>query len=305
VTAGPLVVCVVPTRDRAASALTLLDALAGQTARATVDLRVLVWDDASSPGERERLRAGIAARAGAPSGLPVALHESDRWERMRVKRRLDDWALSLEPGRGDAFVAHLDDDVVPEPGWLTAALAGLRDPRFAGCGSVQGSRLGTMLAGQRRLRIEPAPVPGGSLRVWSTRLPDLVHAGDGPLVEVAFAGHRALVVRRSALADAPHDPVYRTGGDLDWSLALRAAGHRLAIAPAARIAHRAAGEANVAGYLRPELVLESWRRFHRTWGFVRDSGAAQAGMTRAQWLASFDPAVRPARELPAETLAAG
>lgn len=275
---APLVVFAVPTRDRSESLVALLETFDAQAAEAGVEWRALVWDDASSEGERARLRAW--------SGWgreQIEVRFSEGVERMRAKRHLDDMAVAAWDRRGEAYLAHLDDDVLPHPGWLAAALEPLRAGRFDGCGSAERVDGRLVLSGQTELQIEPVPVDGRVVRVWEWRR-EYVDGRRGA-VEVAFAGHRAMVVRLESVAAVPHDPAYTIGGeDLDWSLALRVAGQRLGIACDAVIDHRARGEHDAPDFRAREHVLRSWRHFHGKWGFVRGGAASEAGLERDEWL---------------------
>jgi GT2 family glycosyltransferase len=111
---------------------------------------------------------------------------------------------------------------------------------------------------------------------------------------VAFAGHRALIVRMEAAARVRHDPEMLIGGeDLDYSLALREAGYVLGIAHHAQIIHRGMDEADAEGFRTFDKVLRSWRWFYRKWGFVRRDACEEAGLSSEAWLSLFSHADSP------------
>lgn len=200
--------------------------------------------------------------------------------RMAGRRALEDHLF----GVADADVlVHLDDDVTLGEGWLAATLRCLNGASYAACGSIEDHDGDQMISGQRTIDIRPHLTGAGPVRLWrwAWQAPE---SGE-QVVPVEFAGHRALAVRMEVARGVRHDPGLAAGGDdIAYSLALRCRGHRLAVSTDATIRHRSAREPDLPGFRAPSAVIESWRTFHRTWGFVRDTAAAEARMTLDEFL---------------------
>jgi mycofactocin system glycosyltransferase len=218
------VTVVVPVRDRPEGLRRLLAAVTGirvtgipatgaaaaAAAAATEVAQVIVIDDGSRDADRCR---AVAEAAGAT----VLRHPVSRGP--AAARNTGLAAATSE------YVAFLDSDVVPVPGWLAALLAHLVDPAVA----VVAPRIVGL----------PVPDPG-----WLTRYEGLRSSLDlgpdpGPVLprsRVAYVPSAALLVRRAALGSgfAEDMPVAE---DVDLGLRLHAAGWRIRYEPAALVAH--------------------------------------------------------------------
>lgn len=109
--AGPVVVVAVPTYRRPAQLATLLAALTDQVADLHPPARVVVVDNDPAGG------AAVVVRAAA--GLDASYVHEPRPGLAAVRNA----ALDAATGAGARLLAFVDDDEVPEPGWL-AALVG-------------------------------------------------------------------------------------------------------------------------------------------------------------------------------------
>ncbi|MFP1628532.1 mycofactocin biosynthesis glycosyltransferase MftF [Streptomyces sp. 5K101] len=200
---------VVPVRDRADQLDRLLAAL--RTDPDTVHLPLLVVDDGS------RDPAALAA---------VALRHAAR---LLVHSSNLGPAAARNTGLCQArtpYVAFVDSDVVPEPGWLALLLAQFADPMLA-------------LAAPRVVAL-PVPGPRPLDRYEEVRSPLDMGAREGPVVpltKLSYVPSATVVVRRSAVG-AGFAPGMRVGEDVDLTMRLHEAGWRLRYVPAARVAHR-------------------------------------------------------------------
>ena len=111
-----LVSVVVPTHDRPQRLVRLLDGLRGQSL-ARERFEVIVVDDGSGPATGETLE-GERRRGGL--GLRVVRHDGARGPGAARNRG---WRLARAP-----LVAFTDDDCVPAPNWLAAALQAAASP---------------------------------------------------------------------------------------------------------------------------------------------------------------------------------
>jgi glycosyltransferase involved in cell wall biosynthesis len=111
---GPEVAVVIPTRNRRPRLEALLAALATQTVPAE-SFEVIVVDDASGDGTAEYLRERASAVPFRLEPLVLARNEG------RAAARERGWR-SARAG----LIAFVDDDCVPDPGWLEAALGAHR-----------------------------------------------------------------------------------------------------------------------------------------------------------------------------------
>ncbi|GAA0478038.1 mycofactocin biosynthesis glycosyltransferase MftF [Streptomyces olivaceiscleroticus] len=201
---------VVPARDRAE----LVDALLARLRAApeTAPLPVLVVDDGS------RDPAALAAAAARHGAILL-----------RHPRNLGPAAARNTGLRHAAtpYVAFLDSDVAPGPGWLAPLLAQFADPAVA------------LVAP----RIVAAPPPGGRRgvldRYEDVRSPLDMGAREGPVVPLsalAYVPSATLVVRRAALGTG-FDPRLRVAEDVDLCMRLHAAGWRLRYVPEVTVGH--------------------------------------------------------------------
>ncbi|MEC3977295.1 mycofactocin biosynthesis glycosyltransferase MftF [Amycolatopsis sp. H20-H5] len=123
------------------------------------------------------------------------------------------------------FVAFLDSDVVPVPGWLDPLLAHFEDPAVAlAAPRIVGLRKAreNLLARYEHARSSLDLGPDAALIVPKTR--------------VAYVPSAAMVVRVSAVG-AGFAAELRVAEDVDLVCRLHASGHRLVYDPSSRVAH--------------------------------------------------------------------
>ena len=197
------VTVVVPVKDRTVAVARLLAAL-------PTDLGgVIVVDDGSADPDALRAAAGSA-------GARVLRHAHPRGP-----------AAARNAGLAEAttpFVAFLDSDVLPTPGWLGPLLAHLADPavglvapRIVALPPVRGW-LGRYEAVRSSLDLGPDP------------------AVVVPRTRVAYVPSAAMLVRRGAVG-AGFDDDMHVAEDVDLVLRLHATGWRLRYEPTSRVAH--------------------------------------------------------------------
>ena len=201
------VTVVVPVRDRPGQLARLLSVLPG--------LPVVVVDDGSADAVTTR---AVAAEFGA--GLvrhPVS--------RGPAAARNSGLAVARTP-----FVAFLDSDVVPVPGWLGRLRRHLEDPAVG-------------VVGPRVLGGEPRPVDSWLCRYEAARSSLDLGPSPGPvqpLGRVAYLPSAALLVRREALTTggrAGFDERMRVAEDVDLVWRLHGQGWRVRYEPAAAVRH--------------------------------------------------------------------
>ncbi len=267
------------THNRPRSLLALLRSIDEQERPTGCDHRIVILDNASIEENRQEFLA--SAHSGARH---IVYRFSPQNLYMVGKYALEDMVLAeADPARD--FYVHVDDDVVLEPGWLIAALQGTMAHGFDACGSVEMRQGEMMLSGQSEVRLRTLLAGGKSMRVWDWRWEP---AGEAAVKEVAFAGHRALLIRMACVQRVRHSQELLIGGeDLDYSLALRKAGYRMGIVRSAAIQHRARAEQEIPGFRTRERVTASWRHFYRKWGFVRLDACSEAGLSPHEWLRIF------------------
>ncbi|MEU6119698.1 mycofactocin biosynthesis glycosyltransferase MftF [Streptomyces sp. NPDC047117] len=208
---APRTTVVVPVHDRADLVDRLLARLRADPR--TARLPVLVVDD----GSHEPAALALA-RAADRHGAALLRHP----------RNLGPAAARNTGLRHAAtpYVAFLDSDVAPGPGWLAPLLAQFADPSVA------------LVAP----RIVAAPAPGrrGVLdRYEDVRSPLDMGAREGPVVPLsalAYVPSATLVVRRAALG-AGFDQRLRVAEDVDLCMRLHEAGWRLRYVPEVTVGH--------------------------------------------------------------------
>ncbi len=190
--------------------------------------------------------AGLATLLAAlPPGLPVVVvddgsNHADARTIAAVAADRGARVLRLAANRGPAaarnaglanagteFVAFLDCDVRPDPGWLAVLHRHFADPQVA---VVAPRVLAQDQAGDRSwlARYEQAR---SSLDMGNQ--PALVR----PRTPVAYVPSACLVVRRACVGDG-FDPALRSGEDVDLVWRLSSAGWRVRYEPAATVRHR-------------------------------------------------------------------
>ncbi|WP_081722537.1 mycofactocin biosynthesis glycosyltransferase MftF [Saccharopolyspora rectivirgula] len=198
---------VIPVRDRADMLERLLTALRSDAD--TADLPVLVVDD----GSRDPTRIAAAARR---HGARVLRHEHNLGP-----------AVARNTGLRHSctrFVAFIDSDVVPCPGWLPTLLGNFLDPAV----------------GLAAPRVVPLHREN---RNWldafeETRSPLDMGPREGPvapLTQLSYVPSTTIVVRREAVPWFAVD--MRVGEDVDLCMRMHRAGWRLRYVPTARVAH--------------------------------------------------------------------
>jgi mycofactocin system glycosyltransferase len=197
------VTVVIPVRDRPAALARLLTALRADPA--TAGLPVLVVDD------------GSADPVPARPGVRVVRHPTALGPAAARNAGLQ--AVSTP------FVAFLDSDCVPEPGWLARLLPHLADPRLA----VVAPRI-VALAGGERSWLTPYEAAVSALDMGPSP------AAVRPLSSVSYVPSAALVARRAALGTG-FDPTMRVAEDVDLVWRLARTGWRVRYEPAAAVAH--------------------------------------------------------------------
>jgi mycofactocin system glycosyltransferase len=197
------VTVVIPVKDRPAALARLLATLRSDPA--TAGLPVVVVDDGSSEPVRAAHGARVIRHAAAQG--PAAARNAGLRE------------------VGTAFVAFLDSDCVPRPGWLGRLRAHLDDPRLA--------------------MVAPRIVPLRDAEAgWFSEYEDAASALDmgpapapvRPMSAVSYVPSAALLARRAALG-AGFDATMRVAEDVDLVWRLAGAGWRVRYEPAAEVAH--------------------------------------------------------------------
>ncbi|SOC51915.1 mycofactocin system glycosyltransferase [Blastococcus aggregatus] len=196
------VTVVIPVKDRPVGLARLLAALRSDPA--TAGLPVVVVDDGSAAPVRTD-DAVVVVRHGTARG-PAAARNAG----LRAVRT--------------PFVAFLDSDCVPRPGWLAALLPHLADPRLA----LVAPRI-VALSGEGWLSGYEAV--DGALDMGRQAAPVR------PLTAVSYVPSAALLGRTAALAGAGFDETMRVAEDVDLVWRLTAAGWRVRYDPAAEVAH--------------------------------------------------------------------
>lgn len=253
------------THDRSKSLAALLASVTDQDADVTPQITIL--DNGSSPHHAKAMQL-LANRYGA------RLLRNERNRFLAAKRDIEDEIFARS--RPDVLV-RVDDDVVLSRGWLSAVLTVL-EGGSAACGSVEDHGGDLAISGQRRFEITTEAIGRHTIRVWDWRWHEPNRSVTSEAVELA--GQRALALDGRTAFHIRHDPTFLIGGeDADYSLRLRDAGHELRVTTDALIRHRVRGEADIEGARVAANVISSWGYFYRRWGFVKRSGAVEAGIS--------------------------
>lgn len=267
------------THNRPASLLRLLQSIDGQKLPDGCQKQIVIWDNASSDENRQRVLA-----SDWPTRPDVQYVYSPRNLFMIAKYELDRLVLSRCGDDGD-FCAHLDDDVMLEPEWLSAALDAIGSHGFDACGSVEPHNGILVVSGQSELMLRDVMAGQTPVRVWDWRWEPV---GEREVSEVVFAGHRALLARMSCVQEVQHSQHIQIGGeDLDYSLSLKKAGFRICVSRHAEIRHRASNEGEITGFRSAQRVIDSWQHFYKKWGFVRTNACDEIAMSTEDWIRLF------------------
>ncbi|SDF49139.1 mycofactocin system glycosyltransferase [Blastococcus fimeti] len=195
------VTVVIPVKDRPVELARLLAALRSDPV--TAELPVVVVDDGSAAPVRTD--DAVVVRHGTARG-PAAARNAG----LRAVRT--------------PFVAFLDSDCVPRPGWLARLLPHLADPRLA----LVAPRI-VALSGEGWLSGYEAVE--GALDMGRQAAPVR------PLTAVSYVPSAALLGRTAALAGGGFDEAMRVAEDVDLVWRLTGAGWRVRYDPAAEVAH--------------------------------------------------------------------
>jgi mycofactocin glycosyltransferase len=208
-TGRPAVTIVIPVRDRQAELARCLAGLRDGDGAGESDPLVIVVDDASAdPGAIAVIAAahGTSVIRRPVNGGPGAARNTGLA------------AAATE------FVAFLDSDCVPEPGWLDRLLPHFADPAV---GAV-APRIVPHEAGTSWL----ARYEGASSTLDLGARPSIVRPG----ARVSYVPGAALVVRRDAAGAGFADGLF-VGEDVDFVWRLSAAGWRVRYEPSATMGH--------------------------------------------------------------------
>ncbi|MEM9463840.1 MAG: mycofactocin biosynthesis glycosyltransferase MftF [Actinomycetota bacterium] len=222
------VTVVMPARDE--------PAIGPAVARIAGGSPAIVVDDAST--EPVAPAAGVEIlRRSTPGGPGVARNDG-------VRRAVD---------AGASFVAFIDADVDPPPGWIDRLAAHFADPAVAAVAP----------------RVRPTE-GSSSLDRYESTFPSLdlgtEPASVGPGRSVAYVPSAALVVRIAAFDEiGGFDPALRFGEDVDLIWRLVAAGHTVRYEPSVEVRHRARDD------------WRSWLRQRRDYGSSAAALAARHG----------------------------
>jgi glycosyltransferase involved in cell wall biosynthesis len=232
----PEVTVIVPTRDRPETLAGCLDALARQSLNGTME--TIVVDDGSLRPDK----VIAAARC-----LPGAKVIRGRGLGPAAARN-----IGVEAARAPV-VCFTDDDCRPGREWAARLSASIR----AGYEVTAGRTLAAPAASHMAIASQLV----ANHLAESTR-----QAG-----AMTFAPSNNIACRASLLAELPFDTTYPAAGgeDRDWCARVVAAGHRMALDPAATVVHDA--RLTVRGYLHQHFSYgrgaHRFRRAHRSAGW--------------------------------------
>lgn len=223
--AAPLVTVAVCTRDRAEDLKLCLDALVRLD---YPNLDILVVDNASSTDATERLVEDYRPRV----------------RYAREPRPGLDWARNraIREARGE-FIAYTDDDVVVDPGWISAVVGAFRDPYVM---AVTGLTVPYELETEAQVLFERYGGFGRGYRRRYWRMPGnetrrlMEHLGGGQ-----YGAGANMAFRRGVFESVgPFDPaldvgtVTNGGGDTEMFFRVLKEGHALVYEPRAMVRHR-------------------------------------------------------------------
>ena len=211
------------------------------------------------------------------SGDPAAVASAAATAGARVLRRTVNGGPAAARNTGLAaadtpFVAFLDSDCVPRPGWLDLLLPHFTDPAVGA--------------------VAPRVVPHEDGRTWLARYEGASSTLDmgarasivRPASRVPYVPGAALVVRRIA-AGAGFAEDMRVGEDVDFAWRLAAAGWRVRYEPAATMPHQHRVRLRAWFARRKDYGTSAALLEQRHPGAVRPLSAS--GWTAAAWLAAM------------------
>ncbi|BDZ51509.1 hypothetical protein GCM10025867_37500 [Frondihabitans sucicola] len=194
------------------------------------------------------------------------------------------------------YVVLLNDDAVPEAGWLQALVgAAEADETIAAVSSLLLNDDGTIQEAGCRVVAHGATHPiAGGLTVEAAREAGLLVTHD-----VDYGSGAALLLRRSAVAavggfDKRYEPAYYEDVDLQFRLHL--AGHRVVVEPSAVAVHSSGlSTAGSSTYYRDFLSSRALELFQERWAEVLERlPEASADAPGLAPVAEFGVAERPA-----------
>ncbi|HMD37384.1 MAG TPA: glycosyltransferase [Vicinamibacterales bacterium] len=222
--ARPSVSIVMPVHGHVWHTVACLERLEATT---THDVEIIVVDDASNDDTQTICRAGLHGRP-----LKVLRNETNAGFGESCNR-------GARAATGDVVV-FLNNDTLPERGWLAPLLESLADPRVGAAGSKLIYPDGTLQ--------EAGGVVFSDGSGWNFGHGD--GNPDAPLFnhvrDVDYCSAAALATRRKLFLDlggfdARYSPAYYE--DTDYCFALRAAGYRIVYQPASVVVHVGGGTA--------------------------------------------------------------
>ncbi len=268
------------TYNRSKSLLQLLETIFKQSLPPGGRFQVVIWDNCS---DETHVQAFRNSRFGEVDHVRYIIGKENAF--MVGKRHLEDAVLDLGPDPKNDYLVHLDDDVQLSESWLSHVFRCMEQLRLDACGSVETWKGQLIYSGQTHLHTTAKTGDLYPLKVWKWQWQEVPANASVAGAEVAFAGHRALLVKMAVAVQVKHDPQMLIGGeDLDYSLALKAAGFRIGIAHQALIYHRLLKEEDAHNFRSPDKILHSWKHFHQKWGFVRNNVDRELQIVREAWL---------------------
>jgi succinoglycan biosynthesis protein ExoM len=250
---GPVRVCIcIATRGRPQGLLALMAGLSGLELPAGVAAEVAVVDN-----NPEGSPPGVVAEARARCRLPVTwIHEPRRGISFARNAALDHAREIAD------FLAFIDDDETPTPGWIAELL---RVQRATGAGAVIGPVVPRFAA--------PAPewaVEEGFYACLGSGLNDGPEPGDGEAARVCSSANALIRTALVGGADGLRfdEALALTGGEDTLLFAqMRAAGHSIVYARSALV-HETVPSSRV----RVGWLLRRWYRTGNTDALVRARG---------------------------------
>jgi glycosyltransferase involved in cell wall biosynthesis len=278
VSAAPAVSVVIPTRNGAERVPQVLQALLADAG--AVPFEVVVVDNASTDGTAAAVDAHPAAAALRAAGMGVRVVREARPGLTFARAR------GVGAARAEA-VCFLDDDNLPEPGYLACGAAAMADPSVGVLTSrvypeylapppAAVARREHLLAINHRMGDEAVdwgpgaePVPTLGAGMWVRRSAFVAAAAGGQVLSDRVAGTLA------------------SGGDIEIGVALGRAGYRRLYLPCLRLRHRIpAGRLRtgyfcrlIYGIVRSRLAVEAV--YAGRGGGARDRAAAAARLAGA------------------------
>lgn len=265
------------THNRVNSLIKLIESIFRQD-HDNVEYTITIFDNDSN---EECRRIFFASPYSSHSKLFYIISPENTF--MAGKYHIEKHILGCYKKDNETFIAHLDDDVVLSPVWLQKTLSSCVESGWHACGSVEIIENTLTYSGQKQLLIDSVCVNNNTIKIWKWEIEKLSKHERSS--EVAFAGHRAILVRIEANEQVLHDPKMLIGGeDIDFSLSLRKKGFKIGIHHDAFITHRNFGEQDASDFRIPSRILMSWEHFFRKWGFVRNNVYRELNISETKWL---------------------